>query len=61
MTPPKKDDLIVRLDARHSDLLKRIAELDRRTNAVLAQWTISGPDDNKAIAETDKADCGRIQ
>ena len=51
MTPPK-DDLILRLDARHDDLLKRIADLDRRTNAVLAQWTGHEQDEKK---ETEKA------
>ncbi|MDD3587466.1 MAG: hypothetical protein PHQ75_09810 [Thermoguttaceae bacterium] len=50
MTPPK-DDLILRLDARHDDLLKRIADLDRRTNAVLAQWTGQESD---AKQETEK-------
>ncbi len=38
MTQAQTDDLMVRLDAQHDELLRRIDELDRKIAATLAEW-----------------------
>ncbi len=37
------EDLLLRLDSQHNDLLKRIDELDQLITQVLQDWAKSGP------------------
>ena len=43
MTQAQTDDLMVRLDAQHDELLQRIDELDRKIAATLAEKSVIAP------------------
>ncbi|MBP3556415.1 MAG: hypothetical protein J6K20_01755 [Thermoguttaceae bacterium] len=45
MTQAQTDDLMVRLDAQHDELLRRIDELDRKIAATLADWAAEAEED----------------
>ncbi len=46
MTQAQTDDLMVRLDAQHDELLRRIDELDRKIAATLAEWAAEAKEDD---------------
>ena len=46
MTQTHTDDLMVRLDAQHDELLQRIDELDRKIAATLAEWAKEAKEDD---------------
>ncbi len=51
MTQAQTDDLMVRLDAQHDELLRRIDELDRKIAATLAEWAAEAKEDDAASSE----------
>ncbi len=51
MTQAQTDDTMVRLDAQHDELLRRIDELDRKIAATLAEWAAEAEADDAAPSE----------
>ena len=51
MTQAQTDDVMVRLDAQHDELLRRIDELDRKISATLAEWAAEAEADDDAPSE----------
>lgn len=51
MTQAQTDDMMVRLDAQHDELLRRIDELDRQIEATLAEWTAEKSQEKDAPTE----------
>ncbi len=51
MTQAQTDDLMVRLDAQHDELLRRIDELDRQIEATLAEWAAEKTQAETALSE----------
>ncbi|MBR4832729.1 MAG: hypothetical protein IKU86_00140 [Thermoguttaceae bacterium] len=51
MTQAQTDELMVRLDAQHDELLRRIDELDRQIAATLAEWAAEKEEAENANAE----------
>ena len=45
MTQTQTDNLMVRLDAQHDELLRRIDELDRQVAKTLAEWAAEAEED----------------
>ena len=51
MTQTQTDDLMVRLDSQHDELLRRIDELDRKISETLAEWAAEAAEENGATSE----------
>ncbi len=49
MTQAQTDDLMVRLDAQHDELLRRIDELDRKIAETLAEWAAEAEEDAASV------------
>lgn len=48
MTQAQTDDVMVRLDAQHDELLRRIDELDRKIAETLAEWAAEAEEEAAA-------------